>query len=142
MRDNHAMVEIRVAAAEDSLRIRAMVVGAGLLPTGLDWRRFLIAEEGGRLVGCVQMRRHRDAQELSSMVVAREQRRRGVARRLIDELLRRNPGAVHLICHERLTGFYEQFGFAVTDVNLPAALQRKRAAGRFFGMPIVCMVRR
>jgi N-acetylglutamate synthase-like GNAT family acetyltransferase len=142
MRDNHAMVHIRVAVAADRHRIRAMVVGAGLLPTGLDWRRFLVAEEGGRVVGCVQMRRHRDANELSSLVVAREQRGRGIARMLIDELLRREAGVVHLMCHERLIEFYRRFGFAVIDADLPGALRRKRAAGRFFGMPVVCMVRR
>ena len=142
MSDNHAMLRVRAATAADSGRIRRLVIGAGLFPLDLNWRRFLVAEDDGQIVGCVQMRRHRGADELSSLVVARSQRGRGVARQLIERLLVDEPGPVYLICAERLEPFYRRFGFVVVDEGLPAALRRKRDAGRFFHLPVVCMMRR
>lgn len=118
-----------------------MVVGAGLYPFGLNWRRFIVAEEQGRIVGCVQMRRHGDADELSSLVVVRSHRGRGVARLLIEHLLARESGAVHLICAARLAAFYARFGFVVIDSDVPHALRVKRDAGRIVKLPIVCMRR-
>jgi len=140
--DNHAMLRLRAATAADSGRIRRLVIGAGLFPLDLNWRRFIVAEDGRQVVGCVQMRRHRGADELGSLVVARSQRGRGVARLLIERLLEGEPGPVYLICAERLEPFYRRFGFNVVNDGLPSALRRKREAGRFFRLPIVCMVRR
>ena len=124
-----------------------MVWRAGLVPTGLDWRRFLVACDEETLVGCVQIRRHHDGPELSSLVVAREWRGRGVATRLVRALLSQEsgratlPGVMYLICAESLCAFYARFGFSpiASSGAMPAALRRKCAVGRFFGLPIVCM---
>jgi len=137
------MIEIRAATAADRWTIRFMVWRAGLVPTGLDWRRFLVACDDAGIVGCVQVRRHHDGPELSSLVTARAWRGRGVATQLVNALLLQEAGELHLMCAESLRAFYARFGFvelAQTDA-MPAALRRKRAAARLFGLPIICMRR-
>lgn len=142
MRDNHAMIQIRVATAADRSSIVSLVVWAGLVPTGLDWRRFLVACDGEWIVGCVQVRVHHDGRELSSMVVAQTHRHRGIASRLVNALLAWEVGDLYLLCAERLRNFYARFGFVEVDgAELPEMLRRKRAAGRFFGLPVICMRR-
>lgn len=134
-------VEIRKACAADRAQIRAMVVRAGLLPTGLDWRRFLVACADERVIGCVQLRRHRDCDELSSLVVAETHRRAGIASRLVQALLAQESGVTYLMCHEKLRSFYARFGYSEAEHQLPATLHRKRFLGRLFGLAVICMQR-
>ena len=86
---------VRPATAADQAAITRLVGQARLNPRGLDWRRFVIAEAGGAPIGVAQVRRHPDGnRELASLVVLPKHRDRGVAGRIIDALLRDEPGPV------------------------------------------------
>lgn len=141
MLDNHAMIHIRKATAEEQSQIRSLVVGAGLLPTGLDWHRFYVAEENGRVVGCGQIRPHAGGPELSSLVVAHSHRGQGIASTLVHTLIAQQVESLYLLCRSSLRGFYARFGFIEIDHGMPPAVQRKWAVARFFRMPVICMRR-
>ena len=48
-------IEVRPARAEDEGAILALVRSERMRPTGLDWRRFHVACEGGEVVGTVRL---------------------------------------------------------------------------------------
>jgi GNAT superfamily N-acetyltransferase len=103
---------------------------------GLDWRRFLVAQdEQGNLVGCGQVKTHRDgSRELASIAVVKAWRKQGVARAIIERLMADNPPPLWLTCHSPLIPLYEKFGFReVTAVhNMPPYFGRvKRLSGLF-----------
>jgi len=85
--------QIRFAQETESAQIKALIYEVGINPTGLDWRRFLVAVDGsGRVIGCGQIKPHgSDVLELASIAVLPEQRGQGIARRIIDQRLSENP---------------------------------------------------
>jgi amino-acid N-acetyltransferase len=121
---------IRPADAADQPAITAIVYAARINPRDLDWRRFLVAEEQGRVVGVAQVRPHSDgSRELASLAVIRERRAQGVGGALVRALLAREPGPVHLMCMDWLEPYYQRFGFRrLGRAELPPAF---RAIGRF-----------
>lgn len=64
-------IHIRRATSRDQDAIVALVRSERLNPTGLDWPHFVVAaDDGGRLVGAVQLRWLADgARELGSLIV-------------------------------------------------------------------------
>jgi N-acetylglutamate synthase-like GNAT family acetyltransferase len=104
-------IAIRPAGAEDAAAIRRMVRAAGLDPTWLDWRNFLVAEQDGRLIGVGQVKPYRGARELGSLVVLKPYRGQGVAGAIVWALIAREPGELFLLCQERLEAYYARFGF-------------------------------
>lgn len=124
---------LRPARAEDAAAIRRLVRGARLNPTGLDWRRFIVLEAEGEVVGCVQVKPHRDGSwELASLVVAPGWRGRGLGRRLVEAVLEHHPPPLYLMCRSGLVPFYERFGFREVgeDEPQPAFFRRVRRLGR------------
>jgi N-acetylglutamate synthase-like GNAT family acetyltransferase len=109
-------IKIRPALQTESDAIRALVHSERLNPNDLDWRRFLVASDGARIVGVVQMRRHADgARELGSLVVHRDLRRLGVASRLIDAMLDAEHGRVSMVTSKALAARYARWGFRPID---------------------------
>jgi N-acetylglutamate synthase-like GNAT family acetyltransferase len=109
---------IRPATQADFLAIRNLIDLVEINPLGLDWRRFIIAADvHDCLVGCGQVKPHRDGSlELASIAVRPEWRERGVARAIIMQLLKAHPGPLYLICRNHLRTFYEKLGFVnITD---------------------------
>lgn len=105
-------VVIRPAVAADQQAIRKIVRAAGLIPTGLDWTRFLVADEGGRIVGIGQVKPHRDgSRELASIAVIPERQGQGIGTRVIQALLAREAGPLYLLCEGRNETYYARFGF-------------------------------
>ena len=103
---------LRDATVEDQPTIRQIVRAANINPTGLDWPRFILAEDGGAIVGVGQVKPHRDGtRELASIAVVPDRQGQGVGSAIIEELLRREKGTLHLTCRSRLQGYYERFGF-------------------------------
>ena len=89
-----------------------MVRTERLNPTGLDWRNFLVAADGGQVLGAVQMRKHPDgSRELGSLVVANAARGQGIATRLIDVLLSGDCGRVQMITDGAFALRYARWGF-------------------------------
>ncbi len=118
---------LRKATEEDSSAIRSLVLKGGINPTGLDWARFVVAEDdSGEVIGCAQLKPHRDGSvELASLVVDEEQRGRGIARVLIEYLIEAHDGDLHLMCRSSLGPLYEKFGFyALEQDEMPRYFRR------------------
>ncbi|MEJ2550434.1 MAG: GNAT family N-acetyltransferase [Anaerolineales bacterium] len=127
------MKTIRPANATDSSEIKRLVRSERLNPLGLNWRRFLIAEDrGGGLLGCVQVKKHGgEAMELSSLVVTPVWRGRGVAGALIEYVQQRSNSPLWLTCRSGLIPFYSRFGFR--EIRDPAQMPRYFKLTRIFG---------
>ena len=125
-------VIIRPANAGDQVPIRAIVRAARLNPIGLDWPRFLVAEQGGGLIGVGQVKPHRDgSRELASIAVVPEWQGQGIGAAIVRELLARERGVLHLMCASTTMPFYRRFGFdEIGRAAMPAYFRRMtRVAG-------------
>jgi N-acetylglutamate synthase-like GNAT family acetyltransferase len=130
------MFELRPARKEDAAAIRKLIHQVGINPTGLDWRRFILAvDELDQMAGCAQVKPHGDGtQELASLAVQPGWRGQGVARRLIEHLLAQHPAPLYLTCRSHLQSLYEKFGFqAVPQGELPAYFRRIARLAALFG---------
>lgn len=128
------MFTLRPATSADGPVIRELIRRVQINPFGLDWRRFLIAvDEGGRLVGCAQVKVHRDeSRELASVAVAEAWRGKGVARALVERLLSEAQPPLWLVCRTALVPLYDRFGFRLAgpDDRLPRTFRLiRRVAG-------------
>jgi amino-acid N-acetyltransferase len=121
------MVQLRPANETDAPGIRALVHQAQLNPLDLDWQRFVVAVSlDGELVGCGQVKTHRDgSRELASIVVAPAFRNQGIARAIIEHLMARHPGILYLTCRHSLGPFYEKLGYRrVQQDEMPPYFRR------------------
>ncbi len=135
---------LRPARAEDLPSIRGLVFRAALDPTQLRWSQFWLVECQGQIVACGQLREFPGAQELGSLVVARDWRDRGLGTALSRHLIATATQPLYLECvGDRLAQFYQRLGFTpVAWSDLPAALQRKFALtclGRALGLPLAAL---
>jgi N-acetylglutamate synthase-like GNAT family acetyltransferase len=130
------MFELRPAKNEDATPIRRLIYQVGINPTGLDWRRFVLAvDEHDRMAGCAQVKPHSDGtHELASLAVQPAYRGQGVARCLIEYLLAHHPSTLYLTCRSRLQPFYEKFGFQTVPLaHLPPYFRRIARLAALFG---------
>lgn len=127
-------IRIRPAVEADEATIRSMVRAGRLVPTNLHWSRFLVAEEGGRIVGMWQVKVHKGGtREVASGMVLPQYRRRGISTRLMHALLDQEHGPLYLRCNEKWAGYYERFGFRrVEPSELPADFRRDYRLGTLF----------
>jgi N-acetylglutamate synthase-like GNAT family acetyltransferase len=127
---------IRPATRQDFSEIRALIHAVSINPTGLDWRRFLVAvTPDNALLGCGQIKPHFDgSRELASIAVQERARGQGVARAVIQELLARETRRpLYLMCRARLEPLYIKFGFhAIGLEDMPVYFQRISRAERIF----------
>jgi amino-acid N-acetyltransferase len=109
-----SIFQLQAATSAQQNGIKDLVRAARLNPLGLDWRRFVVAvDEEGEIIGCGQLKPHRDGSwELASIVVVPAWRGQGVARVVIEHLLVGNPRPLWLTCVSRLVPFYARFGFS------------------------------
>lgn len=105
-------MNLRPANQLDQPTITRLIRDAGINPMALDWHRFLIAEEGGQIIGIGQVKPHGDgSRELASIAVIPERRGQGIASEIIRALLANENGDVYLTCRASLEAFYHRFGF-------------------------------
>lgn len=127
---------LRPATAVDQPAIKTLIRTVGINPLGLDWRRFLVAvDAGGALIGCGQVKPHRDgARELASIAVEKAWRRQGVARAIIEALMAREAPPLWLTCASPRVPFYSRFGFSeVRDRDaMPADFRRMTRLFRLY----------
>jgi N-acetylglutamate synthase-like GNAT family acetyltransferase len=120
-------VYLRAAVAADQQTIRKMIRAAHLNPMRLHWSAFIVAVEAasGRIVGVGQVRPHRDGgRELASIAVTPQRQGQGIGGAIIQALLAREQGELHLYTRCGLTGYYERFGFVVIPgEQLPASMR-------------------
>lgn len=111
--------DLRPASENDFPSIRDLIWQARINPTGLAWRRFMVAVTPDALViGCGQLKPHKDKSlELASIAVLPEWRGRGIGSALIEHLLSLAPRPVYLTCRAALETYYLRFGFETIPVN-------------------------
>lgn len=121
--------KLRAAQEPESSQIKALINEVGINPTGLDWKRFLVAVNAqGQVIGCGQIKPHGgDILELASIAVKLEFQGQGIARAIIEQLLSQNPRPLYLMCIEHNGPMYEKFGFRVIEyAEMPRYFQRIR----------------
>jgi len=126
------IITLRPATHTDQKPIKDLIHKVGINPTRLNWERFIIAEEEGQFVGCVQLKPHSDGvQELASLAVQPEKQGQGIGGQLIRALLEREHGELYLTCRLRLTSYYEKFGFrALAPTEVPSTFRIQVRFGR------------
>jgi N-acetylglutamate synthase-like GNAT family acetyltransferase len=118
---------LRLARETDSLSIRKLIHTVGINPTGLDWKRFVVAVgPGGEMIGCGQVKPHgREVLELASIATHPEFRMLGIASAIIKSLVENSARPLYLMCRSPLGPFYEKFGFRVPALKgMPAYFRR------------------
>jgi len=126
---------IRPAESSDDQAIRKLIRQAHINPTGLDWRRFLVAvDPAGQVIGCGQIKPHQDgSSELASIAVVPEWRLQSVASSVIQQLLAMFAGDLYLLCRSSLGPFYEKFGFHTIEAkDMPPYYKRINRLARWF----------
>jgi N-acetylglutamate synthase-like GNAT family acetyltransferase len=121
------MTIIRPAHETDAAPIRDLIDLVGINPMGLDWKRFVVAvNERDEMIGCGQIKPHgQEVLELASIAVYPEHQGKGVARAIIEHLLKDSPRPLYLMCKSSLGPFYEKFGFrAISCEEMPRYFQR------------------
>ena len=121
------MTTIRPARETEAAQIQDLIHLVGINPMGLDWKRFVVAvNDQDEMIGCGQLKPHgQDILELASIAVYPEHQRKGVARLIIEHLLKDSPRPLYLMCESSLGPFYEKFGFRETPYNeMPRYFQR------------------
>jgi N-acetylglutamate synthase-like GNAT family acetyltransferase len=118
---------LRAARETDFARIKELIHVGGINPMGLDWKRFVVAENAqGQVIGCGQIKPHgQEILELASIAVDPETRGQGIARKIIEHLLSNSPRPLYLMCRSGLGILYEKFGFRTLGYDeMPRYFQR------------------
>jgi N-acetylglutamate synthase-like GNAT family acetyltransferase len=127
---------LRPARETDDGPIKDLIHSSGINPMGLDWRRFIVAvDERDQVIATGQIKPHgRDILELASIAVVPPYRGKGLARAIIEHLLRDSTRPLYLTCVSSLGPFYEKFGFKDVDyADMPRYFQRiSKLADVFF----------
>ena len=121
------MIPIRAAREAEALQIRDLIHLVGINPMGLDWKRFVVAvNDRDEMVGCGQLKPHGpDVIELASLAVYPEHQGKGVARAIIEYLLKGSQRPLYLMCESGLGPMYEKFGFRpIPYEEMPRYFQR------------------
>jgi amino-acid N-acetyltransferase len=124
---------LRQATANDIWSIRKLVLSAKLDPTQLRWEQFWVIDRDGKIIACGQLRSFEGAQELGSLVVARDWRKQGIGTYLTQHLIQIASQPLYLEClGAKLASFYTRLGFvSVSWRELPPSLKRKFGVSSF-----------
>jgi N-acetylglutamate synthase-like GNAT family acetyltransferase len=107
---------IRPATQADQETIRRLIQEANLNRMALKWPHFVVAEDGGEIVGIGQVKTHGDgSRELASIAVVPARQSQGIGGAIIKTLLASEQGIVYLTCRRQLQSYYERFGFRRLD---------------------------
>ena len=120
-------ITLRPARESESARIQDLIHLTGINPMGLDWKRFIVAvTDRDEMIGCGQLKPHgKEILELASLAVYPEYRGQGVARAIVEHLLKDSPRPLYLMCESSLGPLYERFGFrGITREEMPRYFQR------------------
>jgi N-acetylglutamate synthase-like GNAT family acetyltransferase len=118
---------LRPARETESAQIRELIHLVGINPIDLDWKRFIVAvDDRDEMIGCGQLKPHgKEILELASLAVYPEHQGKGVARTIVEYLLKDSPRPLYLMCESSLGPFYEKFGFrGISYEEMPRFFQR------------------
>jgi len=118
---------LRLARETDSKPIKDLIHLVGINPTGLDWKRFVVAADArDQVIACGQLRPHTgEILELASLAVRPEFQGQGLGRLIIEDLLKKSPRPLYLMCMSKNGGLYEKFGFHTLEYkDMPRYFQR------------------
>ena len=121
------MTNVRPARETEAGQIKDLIHLVGINPMGLDWKRFVVAvNDRDEMIGCGQLKPHgQDVLELASIAVYPEHQGKGVARAIIEYLLKDSPRPLYLMCESSNGPLYEKFGFrAISNAEMPRYFQR------------------
>ena len=119
--------EIRPARESESAQIKSLIHIVGINPSGLGWRRFIVAvNDEGKVIACGQIKPHgADILELASIGTLPEYERQGLASAIIVELLKTPVRPLYLMCMEHNGTLYEKFGFhTIAEDEMPKYFRR------------------
>jgi N-acetylglutamate synthase-like GNAT family acetyltransferase len=137
---------IRPATADDQATIRAIVRQSGLPPFSIRWPHFLVAEQGGEIVGVGQIRWHGSVPELGSLAVRSDHRGQGIGGQLIAALEARAGLPLYLYCRAELEPYYTRYGYQRIGWDaVPGPLRLQSAAAatmRLFRVRVLLMVKK
>jgi N-acetylglutamate synthase-like GNAT family acetyltransferase len=128
-------IKIRPATAADAQKIRSLISQVRINPMNLDWERFLIADDEGEFVGCIQVKPHKEpgVRELASVAVAPGRQGQGIGTLLMRAMLEREPGLLYLTCLRHNVSYYQQFGFRELELKeAPRSFHLQMRASRLF----------
>lgn len=114
-----------------------MIRAAGINPMSLDWHRFLVMEDEGKVVGIGQIKLHGDgSRELASLAVIPSRQRQGIGSALVRALLASTSGTLYLTCRITLETYYARFGFRRIERDEMTGYFRRlmRLAGIFMAL--------
>jgi len=121
------MTTIRPARETEAAQIQDLIRLVNINPMGLDWKRFVVAvDDRDEMLGCGQLKPHgQDVLELASIAVYPQHRGKGMARLIIEHLLKDSPRPLYLMCQSSVGPLYEKFGFrAISYEEMPRYFQR------------------
>ena len=118
---------LRPARESESRQIKDLIHRVGINPMDLDWRRFIVAvNDQEQIIGTGQIKPHRkEVLELASIAVRPESQGQGIARAIIERLLKDSPRPLYLTCLSTMEPLYQKFGFvALSHEEMPRYYQR------------------
>jgi N-acetylglutamate synthase-like GNAT family acetyltransferase len=120
---------LRPAQESEFQVIKDLIHLTGINPMGLDWKRFVVAvNDQDQVLGIGQLKSHGpsgDVLELASIAVYPEYRSQGIARAIIEYLLKDSPRPLYLTCISTLEPLYQKFGFrTISHDEMPRYFQR------------------
>jgi N-acetylglutamate synthase-like GNAT family acetyltransferase len=119
--------KIRPALASESTQITDLIHLVGINPSGLDWKRFVVAvNDEGKVISCGQLKPHSEGIiELASIATVPEYRGQGLARAIMEDLLQKAPRPLYLMCMAHNGPMYEKFGFhSIEESEMPKYFRR------------------
>lgn len=119
--------EIRAARASEFAQIKNLIHKVGINPSGLDWKRFIVAvNDEGKVISCGQIKPHSGGiLELASIATHPDYERKGLASAVVTELLKTPTRPLYLMCMEHNGSFYERFGFrSLKEDEMPKYFRR------------------
>ena len=118
---------LRPARESESRVIKDLIHSVGINPMGVDWKRFVVAvNPQDDVIGIGQLKPHgKEVLELASIAVDPEYRGQGIARAIIEYLLKDSPRPLYLMCESKNGALYEKFGFSeIPYKEMPRYFQR------------------
>jgi len=112
---------IRSARQKDFSQIVALAKELGLDYEGMDKDSYWVAEEAGRIVGLVGLKKHADCHELCALGVSLGYRGKDLGQKLVHALLLNADRDIYLATI--IPGFFEQCGFEKCT-QFPASMKK------------------